>query len=757
MRYLKSNKYLALFVGSVFIFFWPLFLQFKLPVPSDALVGLYHPWRDYFKDTYPNGYPYKNPLITDPVRQQYPYRILAISELKKGTLPKWNPFAYSGTPHLSNVQAAVFYPFNLFFWVLPDYAAWSLLVLFQPLLSGIFLYLYLRYIGLGERACFLGAITFSFSGFMVSWMEWNTVGHVALWIPLILLAKDKLIERFQWRWAFILIAAETSMLLAGHLQTALYVLLFTSLYLGLKLYKIGVHDNKWLFQKCKIFILIGVIVIILTSIQLIPALQFILASAREFDLLDWHKPDWFIPWQNLVQFFAPDFFGNPATGNYYGIWNYGEFIGYVALFPLLMAIFALLARRDKKTLFFAVVLGFSILMAVPNWLSRLPYRLNMPFISTLQPSRILVLIDFCLATLAALGLDYIVKPEKMKEKRLLRMIVFGCLFIIILWVLVLVGPNIGISKETLNVQIAKRNLTLPTGLFVLSAFGLLGLSRFALKKIILTRIFILILLSTTLFDLYRFFHKFTPFTDQALLFPKTATIRFLENHLGIDRMMTTDRRIMPPNVTAFYRLQNVDGYDPLYLANYGQAVAAWTRNTPDISPAAFNRILTPEIVDSFWTDLLGVKYVLSLTPLADQKLQLVFQEGETRVYENLAAFPRVFLAQEVLTLSSPELVVASLYAQPTSLKSTAYISNDDISLPTQPLSDSEKAQIITYEQNRILIKSTTGYERLLILTDIFYPDWEVYVNGKKSRIIPVDFMLRGIIVPKGESLVEFRI
>lgn len=756
MKYLKTNKYLALFVGSVVVFFWPVFLQLRLPLPSDALVGLYHPWRDHLADSYPNGYPYKNPLITDPVRQQYPYRILAISGLKAGILPKWNPYAFSGTLLLANIQSAAFYPLNLIFWVLSDQAAWSLLVLLQPFLAGIFLYLYLRHLGLGERACYLGAITFSFSGFMVSWMQWNTIGHVALWIPLILLAKDKLISRFHWRWVFILIVAETSMILAGHLQTAFYVLVFTSTYLWLKIWRKWAHDKKWLLQKCSIFALTGITVLVLTSIQWLPTLRFILSSAREFDLSSWQRPDWFIPWQNLVQFFAPDFFGNPATGNYYGIWNYGEFIGYVALFPLLMAIFALLARRDKKTLFFAVVLGVSILLAVPNWLSRLPYQFNLPFISTLQPSRILVLVDFCLAVLSALGLDYIVKPEKVRERRLFRMLVYGFLVVAILWMLVLLGPKFGISQDALDVRIAQRNLALPTGLFVISAFGLLGLSRFALKQIIFTRIFIVILLSTTLFDFYRFFHKFTPFTDQSLLFPKTATIQFLQDHLGSYRMMTTDRRIMPPNVTAYYRLQSVDGYDPLYLLNYGQAVAAWTRNAPDITPASFNRILIPEKVDSFWTDLLGVKYVLSLTPLADQKLQLVFQEGETRVYENLSVYPRAFLAQEVIQLNSHQAVVDDMYLFPETLRTTVY-TEEDIKVTAVPLLDSETADIVSYEPNRILIKSTTSFERLLVLTDIFYPEWKVFINGKPAAIIATDCLLRGVVVPAGENLVEYRI
>ena len=43
---------LSVFVAIVGIFFYPTLFGGKLPVPSDSLVGLYHPWRDmYAKDS----------------------------------------------------------------------------------------------------------------------------------------------------------------------------------------------------------------------------------------------------------------------------------------------------------------------------------------------------------------------------------------------------------------------------------------------------------------------------------------------------------------------------------------------------------------------------------------------------------------------------------------------------------------------------------------------------------------------------------
>src|SRR5688572_28680157 len=89
------------------------------------------------------------------------------------------------------------------------------------------------------------------------------------------------------------------------------------------------------------------IAFVLISVQLFPTLQFINLSGREADQANWQKEGWFIPWHHLVQFIAPDFYGNPTTLNYWGAWNYAELVGYVGIIPLLFASFAGLFIKDK--------------------------------------------------------------------------------------------------------------------------------------------------------------------------------------------------------------------------------------------------------------------------------------------------------------------------------------------------------------------------------------------------------------------------
>ncbi len=744
---------LLLFVPIV-LFFKPVFFG-EIPIAADALVGLYHPWRDSVAETYPNGIPVKNPLITDPIRQQYPYRELGISEIKKGEMPLWNPYSFSGTPLFANPQAGILNPFNIIFFVLPFAQGWTVLLMLQFIIGACGLYLYLRNLNLDARAAVLGSLSFVFSGFFIAWFTWGTIGYVIGALPWILLAADKLIAKFQFRWVFVLIFFESLVLLAGHPQTALYVLIFSTVYVIGRI----LEKKKTITQIGKKLILFGVtasVVLGIVSVQLIPVFKFIMLSARDFDLTKWDRPDWFLPWAHLVQIIAPDFFGNPATGNYWGIWNYGEFVSYIGIFPLMMVFVALFLRHDRKTFFFVGSTILCLLLALPTVLAKIPYQMDIPFLSTLQPSRILAIIDFSLAVLAALGFDYFLKH--IHTFKSIHKAMFLLMFLLLftgLWCVVFFGAQISIGERLLEeFLISKRNLLLPTLLFVLFLllFSLYGY----FKNNVFNKGILIILFVFTVFDLLRFGGKFTPFVSTEVLYPNTKLVQFLRENSGNHRFIATDRRIFPPNVATLYQLQDVSGYDPLYMRSYGEMVAAWMRGRSDISPAAFNRILTPERVDTFFSDVLGIKYVLTFSELPEPRFKKVFEEGETKVYENTTVFPRAFLVTDTVVVANKQESIEKMFELQSNLRKTAVV-YEPIDIVRLPLEESEKVEILSYENNEIVIHVSARYQRLLVLTDMWYSDWTVKIDEDVSSIIPVDYALRGVLIPEGTHIVRFQI
>jgi len=742
------------FVLFIAVFFKPLLINGLLPIPSDTIIGLYNPFRDVYAKAYPRGIPFKNFLITDPVRQQIPWRSLSIEIEKKLALPLWNPYSLSGTPLLANFQSAALYPLNILFFVLPFTSAWSILILLQPFLGGLFMYWYLRNLKLHWGGSLMGAISFAFSGFAIAWMEWNTLLQVLLWVPLILLAKDKLLDRWSFKWTIIFLFSEIAAFFAGHIQTLFYALIISNCYLFLKVYlKANKLKNSVFKSYVKIylpFLLVGVVLFGITVIQWVPSMQFIFQSARDIDQSPFQNPGWFIPWQHLLQFVIPDFFGNPTTLNYWGVWNYAEFSGYIGIIPLIFALAAMIFRRDKKTYFWSGLLLVSLLFALPTPLAKLPFLLNLPFISTAQPSRLLAIIDISLAILAALGMDMAIKKRSVLviPTVFVGVVIAGC------WIFVLFFYKFFNTVTLEQVGVAKHNLYFPISIFAVSVILFVCwyiIERVTKKKFII--MFSVILLIVTSLDLLRFGQKFLPFTQASYLFPQTKVLTYLQQHAGLYRIMETDSRILPPNFSVMYHVQSVDGYDPLYLKRYGAFIAAIERNSSDISsPFGFNRIITPKNINNPLVNLLGVKYVLSLTDIDNAQFRKVFEEGETKVYENSAVLPRVFFVQTVSQVSSDQEAITQMF-NPLFNQTTQAVVEGALAKKTFSPGN---ITVTSYTENSTVLRTQNSGDGFLVLTDSFYPTWHAFVDGKETPILITDFTFRGVEVLKGNHTVVFK-
>ena len=161
----------------------------------------------------------------------------------------------------------------------------------------------------------LGALGFSFSGFFIAWMEWGTIPHVALWLPLALLSIDKIFLYFTekskiWfdkltilsnveeqfknknllKWGFVFVFSLVSSFFAGHLQIFFYLFALVLVYFIARWVQLGMSKKMLL-----LFLILNSLFLIFTSVQWLPTLQFILHSAREVDQVGWQSEGWFVP------------------------------------------------------------------------------------------------------------------------------------------------------------------------------------------------------------------------------------------------------------------------------------------------------------------------------------------------------------------------------------------------------------------------------------------------------------------------------
>ncbi len=746
---MKKFLFPILIIVFVLIFFWQFLLKGLIPIPADTIVGLYYPFRDFYSKDYPRGIPFKNFMITDPVRQQYPWKYLVIEQEKRGEIPTWNPYTFSGAPLLANLQSGAFYPLNIIFFLTSFSYGWGIFILLQPLLAAIFLFYYLKNLKIDKRASLFGSISFAFSGFFISWLEWGTVIHTALWLPLILLSIDKIFKSLEnkfnktlVKWLLVLVFSIVSSFLAGHLQIFFYEILLTGLYTLGKI----INSRKKLNTFVSLLIA-GLLICLLSIIQLLPSLRYIFMSARGLDQ-DWHTiAGWFLPWQNLVQIAVPDFFGNPATLNYWGIWNYGEFISYIGILGFIFALFSIF-RKDKKTIFFIVMLVLSLIFSLPTIFAKIPYKLNFPLISTSQPTRLIFLVDFSLSILAAFGFDYFLKVQK--KIKMILVLVFCWVIFISLWAYIFFVLK---NTSTQDFLVTRQNLIFSSILLLFSSVAIIPLILIKNKNF--QKPFSFILIIFLFLDLLRLCWKYTPFTNKNYLYPQTNTISFLKNNLGNYRIMASDSRIFPPNFSIMYKFQTIDGYDPLYLQRYGELMAATGRDSANINPPfGFNRIITMQDYHDNLISLLGIKYVLSLDNITDINFVKVFSEGDTKIYENKKVLPRSFFIRSLSTAKSNQEEIDFLFKYKNELISNAII-NTDQKLPGEWSWYKSKAEIINYGDNNVRIETENKGDGFMVLTDTYYPTWHATIDGKETKIYLTDYNFRGVVVPKGKHMVEF--
>jgi len=747
---------ILLFAG---VFFRQTFFSGKLPVPTDTLVGMYHPWLDFIAKEYPSGIPYKNFLITDPIRQQIPWRKLAIDSIRKGNFNPWNPYAFSGTPLSTNIQSGFFYPFNVLFLFLPFPIAWTALIILQQILSGMFMYVFLKISNkLSSLASLFGASCFMFCGFSTVWLTWGTIGQTLLWLPLLLFLCDVLTTPSGLKKRICITTSLgvilTTQYFAGHSQVFFYSFL---VFIAYVLYRLIISTPKDISRKY-LWMSIGgsvLVFVFLTAIHWIPFFSQISESSRVLYGSLFKEEGFFIPLQNIVQFVVPDFFGNPATLNYWGIWNYGEFSGYIGIAGLMFVLYSIFSRKKHEVIFWFSITMIALLFAFPTTLSQLPYTLRIPFLSSLQPTRLLAIVDIGLSVLAAIGFDAWLRYSR--KKYVMITIFITAIIISFVWYVVKINPY-GIAKEQLDVTY--RNILLPSVIFLLvsAVFSFCGVLDYFLKKRnqSVAVVGAVIFIGISFFDLSRFGWKFTPFTDPTLFFPKTQIISYLQVQKKPYRITALDDRIMPPNVSSYYGIESIAGYDPLYDRRYEIFIAAMERGEPNINPPyGFNRIITPKNIGSRLFQLFGVRYVISLSDVTDIRFNKVMQEGQTRLYEYLDALPRAYMVEKVVYEKDEKKIFETLYDPSFSIEKDAIV-EEQMSLIPSKVSENEKVVITSYSDNQIHISIQANTSRFVVVGNLFHKGWNTYLDGKPVTLLRANYLFMGVIVPEGPHSLELK-
>lgn len=127
--------------------------------------------------------------------------------------------------------------------------------------------------------------------------------------------------------------------------------------------------------------------------------------------------------------------------------------------------------------------------------------------------------------------------------------------------------------------------------------------------------------------------------------------------------------------------------------------------------------------------------------------------GDVKVYENRELVPRAHLVHTVRSAADAEDALTQVREHAHALRDTAIVEGlEEFSTLAH---EDDRAEIVAYGAERVEIRTRSEQPAFLVLSDSYYPGWQVQIDGAAADIYPTNALLRGVPVPAGEHTVVF--
>jgi hypothetical protein len=726
--------------------YWPILLG-RAPFPADVVLQ-FPPWESVRPADFR---PAPHAEMGDLATELYPWKDFARRSMMAGTFPRWNPHLLLGTPFVGDPQQQLFYPPTLLY-ALPMPVAWSLSVLFRIVAAGLLAALLARALGAEGPAALVSGVIFAFCGWVTAFQPRPHLDS-ALWLPLMLLAVDRLRKKATAPSIVLAAAAFALSVLGGQPECAVQVT-----YVGLAFFawRFAAPAEPGAPRRMRfaiVFAAAGLLAVLIAAVQILPTLDFVGVLDRGWTRV-WPPK----PLHEIAAFVSRDLGTSPNSA---GV-PIPEGAAYAGMLTLLLAPLALLHRNRRDAVFFLALLA-AVLSIVYGFDPVRRLALEVPVLRGLPNGRLLVVADLALAVLAGLGVSAV--GRRLRTGQSLRA---G-------WLLaapVFAGAAAAIAVELLRASAAPpahsasalRALRDPasSAAVFLGAALLLG---FGLARRMRADRFATLALAFCVADVVTASYRFIPFVRPAEIFPASPTFQFLAANAGPYRVAPVDGA-SGSGFELMYGLDSAGGFNVAprrtmrLLSPFGfRIVAPIFTSESIVVPASTGRLL----------DLLNVKYLVATTwnqgaerlSSRPDRFRLVFSDGSVRVFENRNVLPRAFL----VPLSEAD-VVPQEDAQFERVTASAFDPVRKVILGEAPAASlvsgnapapsAPGVDAITERVNETSLRAAVAEPSILVLSQTHYPRWRVFVDGAERPLLRVDYGLTGVLLEPGSHDVRFR-
>ncbi len=722
----------------------------------------------------------------------YPTYHYGFEELAAGRIPLWSPYTYCGIPFLATLQTGLLYPGNFLFFLLPTELAMGMTAALHTFLAAWFMFLIGREWRWSRTASLIAALTWAFSHNNIWFSGPICFMESAAWIPLMILAAERVFSARAVSGAATLAFAGAMSLLAGGMQVFIYGAYALALFTAVRLWMILRTEGLWAAGLCAGLLALGSLSAgALAAPQILPTHELTKQSERDPGKLPlkWtvvddgqgdmgatqegaaassgrSTPRWQALWRSPLTSFANlwTLAPRPFPGFYFGI------------LPPLIAVAALFGPRSKLSI--ALFIGAAV-AAVLSLGPRTPlfeFYYSLPTGTWFRnPSRFALFVSLSVALLAGrafVGLQAATPYRRRKAATISAAAAAG--------VLILIVGNASAAV------IGRTALVAFLGLFII---GLAVFSRSRRLRGAGCALLIALIL-VEFFAAYRNPYSH-PQKDLHLLEEHRAIASYLEENIGAYRVAVADNELESWSIQRKYgvlnRIRTLNDYEPLTPAVYARLFRLLDKAPPDSFSFDGRLHLDPARSSRKMLDMLALRFVVAdrgLRPLWDAGAAsfglrpIPLGDVEVGLYENPDALPRASLVERAIVARS-ETEVAEVIADPAfeprrmvvveaagPAEATAEGTGaaaltalpSEAAEPPQDVKSAGSVRILRDEPDTVEIEAAVGPARpsWLVLTDLAFPGWSATVDGETRAILPANLAGRALALSPGIHRVVFR-
>ncbi|MGB9628878.1 MAG: YfhO family protein [Thermodesulfobacteriota bacterium] len=724
-----------------------------------------------------------------------PPRFFWVESIKRGDFPLWNPYQFSGHPFFANPQHAILYPINGLFFLLPFDIAFNAIILIHFFLGGFFTYLFLMDLEASPTNAFISGLIFMLSGYLLSVHSLLTVLLSVVWTPLIMMFFRRAMNNPGIKNEILTAVFMTVSFLGGGVEIVygnFFVLLFMLIFQPfvnppiLPFSKGGNKEGlRAILTRLKILIVISIVFLILSAIQLLPFLELWIHSIRSQGISYQEATVWSFAPKDLLLFFLPDAYGYFLDMKKYWLSQCWLKTLYTGGLPFILSIIYFIKGKERRL--FLSLMVFSIFLSLGHYnpFYELVFK-YVPFFNGIRyPVKFLYIFIFGLAITAGLGLDRLKTVSfSGKENKLKYLLTAFSLFSAFLLLILIFGDQEisstlkekGIDFPAYN-HISTNLYHIKRFFFYLTIFFLLLRIGYEVRWKPWVNILLIFFLTADLFGNMGFYGK----ERTSDYFRKTKILEMISSDREAFRIFSTPKTIsmdtpifIPdptplnvikekhlPTLNLLHSFRDVWGIDVIRLKRIDNLYRTLTE--------------APSISSTPLMELFGVKYVISVTPIEDPRLELVYslteglpgkkedllKENTIKLYKNRIPPERVWFVKKFKVMDSESILKKVKNHEVRVIEEVLleeepgpFLSSNTQHKP-KPLPSIDKIEWISESNHRTKLSVHASENSILVFNDTYFPGWKAFIDGKREKIFRADYNFRALPVSSGSHQVEF--